>query len=175
MRSAALVLTLAVILSQPLTAQAHEHGTGRLEILFSEAELSLSLAVPATEIVDFEMPAESDEDRASVAVAISDLSKPLELFVLSEQAMCVTTSANVALSTNGQGADGGNALAGDQGHHTEFQADYQIQCQNPQAIDAIQFAFFTRFPQADKLIVQIGRSGETHTRDITRTTPVLSF
>ncbi|WP_170328566.1 ZrgA family zinc uptake protein [Ruegeria arenilitoris] len=175
MRSAALALTLipAVALSQTQAGIEHEHGTGHLEIAISGAELSLSLAVPAADIIGFERPAQTDEDRTLVAGAISVLSKPLELFVLPEDAECFTAAANVTLLAEGLGPEADVASASDQDQHTEFQADYQIQCQTIDMVEAIGFAYFERFPNAQKLTVKVDRSGEIQMHELTRSMPNL--
>ncbi|WP_170400675.1 ZrgA family zinc uptake protein [Ruegeria arenilitoris] len=177
MRSAALALTLipAVALSQTHAGIEHEHGTGHLDIAVSGAELSLSLAVPAADIVGFERPAQTDEDRTLVAGAISVLSKPLELFVLPEDAACFTATANVTLPAEGLGPEADAAPASDQDPHSEFQADYQIQCQTIDVIEAIGFAYFERFPNAQKLVVKVDRSGEVQMHEVTRSMPNLPF
>lgn len=175
MKSAVLVLALMPTLcwSQTQTRIAHEHGVGHLDIAISEGVFQFSLVVPAADIVGFEQPAQSDEDRALVAVAISDLSKPLELFVMPVEATCVTTAANVTLSADGLGPDGEATANPDQDQHSEFQAEYQIQCQSVAALTAIEFAYFDRFPNAQKLHVQIDRSGESLARQVTRSAPNL--
>ncbi|MCG7520907.1 DUF2796 domain-containing protein [Ruegeria sp. Ofav3-42] len=162
----ALILTPAIALSQT-QSPAHVHGTGYMDIAFSGETFSLSLAVPAADIIGFEGPAETDDDRALVAVAISDLSKPLGLFVLPEEAGCFTASANVTLSGEGLGQDA-NGQTADQAKHSEFLADYQIQCQDMAALVNIRFAYFDRFENAQKLIVRIARSGENRSYDVTR-------
>lgn len=127
MRSAALALTLipAVALSQTQAGTEHDHGTGHLDIAVSGSELSLSLVVPAADIIGFERPAQTDESRTLVAGAISVLSEPLELFVLPEDAACFAATANVTLLAEGL-VPGADAPAPDQQQRTEFQADYQI-------------------------------------------------
>lgn len=167
----ALFLTPAFALSQT-QSPAHVHGTGYMDIAFSGEAFSLSLAVPAADIIGFGGPAETDEDRALVAVAISDLSKPLGLFVLPEEAGCFTASANVTLSGEGLGQDA-SGQAADQAEHSEFLADYQIQCQDMAALASIRFAYFDRFENSQKLIVRIARSGENRTYDVSRNQPDL--
>ncbi|WP_170427283.1 ZrgA family zinc uptake protein [Ruegeria arenilitoris] len=167
----ALILTPAVALTQ-VQGASHEHGVGHLDIAFSDEAFSLSLAVPAADIVGFEGPAETDNDRALVAVAISDLSKPLGLFVPSEEAACVTVSANVTLSGEGLGQDAANTSAE---QHSEFLADYVIQCQDMSALASIRFGYFDRFENAQKLMVQVSRSGENLAYDVTRSRPDLGL
>lgn len=157
----------------------HEHGTGHLGIQFSGAEFALSLAVPSADIVGFERPATTDDDRAMVALAISDLSKPLELFVLPEEAGCFTVSANVALISEGLGGQANSTEtksgASDEEEHSEFQADYVIQCQHIAALSTIGFAYFDRFEGAQKLKVDLERSEGSHNFEVTRATPLVDL
>ncbi|RBW58705.1 DUF2796 domain-containing protein [Ruegeria sp. A3M17] len=169
----ALILTPAIVLSQ-VQGPAHEHGTGYVDIAFSDQAFTLSLNVPSADIIDFAGPAETDDDRAQVAVAVSDLSKPLGLFVLPEEAGCVTASANVTLTGEGLGQDNTNESA-DQDQHSDFLADYLIQCQDITALVSIRFAYFERFENAQKLILQVTRSGQSRTYEITRNQPDLAM
>ena len=146
---------------------------------FSGAEFTLSLAVPSVDIIGFERHAESDDDRALVAAAISDLSKPLELFVVSEEAGCITTSANVILTNEGFGkkdeTETGEADAPAAEYHAEFQADYVIQCQDMNALGTIEFAFFNRLENIEELRVRVELSDEIHGFDVTPATPILDI
>lgn len=157
----------------------HKHGTGQLSMVFSGAEFSLSLTVPSADIVGFESQAETDEDRAKVAVAISDLSKPLELFVLAEDAGCFTASANVALTSEGivdqaQVAESGNGPDED-AEHSEFRADYVIQCRDIAALTTIEFAYFSRFERAQSLAISIALPDSSHEFEVTRATPLIDL
>ncbi|SLN65298.1 ZrgA family zinc uptake protein [Ruegeria meonggei] len=174
MKLSVLALTLipSIAFSQSQATTVHEHGTGHVVIAMAGAEFSLSLVVPGVDIVGFEGPAETDDDRARVAVAISDLSNPLELFVLPEAAGCFAASANVTLSgeTLGQDVDAAQEV-----NHTEFQADYQIQCQDIDALDGIEFAYFDRFPKAKRLKIQVSRSGDARSQEVTSDQRNLAF
>lgn len=173
MKSAVLALALySVALAAQATqvASQHQHGSGTLGIAFSGAEFTLSLAVPGVDIVGFEHPAANDDDRALVAVAVSDLSKPLELFLTPVEAGCFAASANVTLNVVTPGQEG-EAESGqvdpEAPAHSEFQADYVIQCQDMNALDRIEFAFFDRFEGAEKLDVSVEASGDVQSFDVT--------
>lgn len=176
MKSAALILALisAAALLQSPGVSALEQNSGRLDIVFSGAEFTLSLAVPAADILGTEQPAENDEGRTSIAVAISDLSKPLELFVVPEEAECFTATANVTLSAIGLGQSTETTQV-DQDHDNDFQAEYLIRCQSIELIETIGFAYFERFPAAKNLAVRVERLGQNRTLDITRGAPDLMF
>ncbi|MEM7544138.1 MAG: DUF2796 domain-containing protein [Pseudomonadota bacterium] len=76
---------------------AHQHGHGTLNIAVEGATVAMELEAPGADIVGFEHPAETAEDRALIDAAIAQLAKPLELFTIPEAAGCTVTTANVAL------------------------------------------------------------------------------
>ncbi|WP_425082081.1 ZrgA family zinc uptake protein [Ruegeria arenilitoris] len=176
MKSAAfaLILISAVFVSQAHTAVAQDHAAGDLDIVVSGAEFTLSLAVPAAGILGTEKPAQNDEGRDSIAVAISDLSKPLELFVVPEEAECFAAMANVTLSAIGLGQDTDTTRT-DGDDTNEFQAEYLIRCKNIDVIEAIHFAYFERFPTAEKLAVRVDQAGKSRAQNVTRGAPDLMF
>ncbi|MCA0930158.1 ZrgA family zinc uptake protein [Ruegeria profundi] len=176
MRSPAVYLTLmsGVVLSLPDEAFTQETGTGRMEIVFSDTAFSVSLNLPATEILGPENPSENSAAQTSIAVAISDLSEPLKLFVVADEAGCFTAVANVTLSAVGLGQ--ANDTAQDlSGNQNDFQAEYQVRCQNIQAVETMRFAFFDRFPNVEKLLVDFNRSGHRSSHEVSRTAPDLSL
>lgn len=160
---------------------AHQHGHGALNIAVEGDIVAMELEAPGADIVGFEHAAESAEDRAAIDAAIA---KPLDLFVVLAAAGCVVTAANVAL-IGGKDHDGdhdhdehdhkdehqhdedhaehkdehdhGDEHAGEHGgeRHTEFHAEYALTCADPAAIDAIDFAYFGRFPNARELDIQM--------------------
>ncbi len=179
MKCAVFALFLCLAALQAHATELRPQGSKTLGIVFSDTEFSLSLAVPGSEIVGFGRPAENDDERALVAVAISDLSKPLELFVVPDAAGCFTTSANVTLSGESLGQEDGATGSSDQpltnSEHTEFQAEYIVQCQDLGALDRIEFAYFDRFEGTDKLTVQIEKAGAVRAFEVTRATPLLDL
>ncbi len=152
--------------------EAHTHGAGHMAISFVETGFSLTLEVPGVDIVGFEHTAENEDERGDVAAAISDLSKPLEIFVVPPEAGCVTATANVALVgdvfVQAEGQSDDNAA-----HHTEFQADYMVQCQEPSLVTSIQFTYFERFARAERLFVELTSSSATHNLTVEREMPLL--
>ncbi|KUJ73202.1 hypothetical protein AVO45_15815 [Ruegeria marisrubri] len=161
------VFPAALSAEQTRSLDAHMHGAGTLGIAFSGTEFSLSLEAPGADIVGFEHAALSAEDRDLVQAAISDLAKPLSLFVVPNEAGCTVKSANVALAMAQIGkheAGGDHSDEATEGHahsedqetrHSEFHAEYLITCQNIDAIDSIRFDYFERFPNSQELDVQV--------------------
>lgn len=148
---------------------AHEHGSGTLNIAIEDDSIAMELEAPGADIVGFEYAARSATDRATVDSAISDLARPLDLFVLPAAAGCTVIEARIALI----GEDEHDHAEADhhdheedehhaedahdeaEAEHTEFQAQYLMTCADPGAIDSIRFAYFERFQNALELEVQI--------------------
>ncbi|MCV6585574.1 MAG: DUF2796 domain-containing protein [Marinibacterium sp.] len=76
---------------------AHVHGVGALELAIEGDVVQMRLEAPGADIVGFEHPAETPEDKAAIETAKLALSMPLELFVVSDLAGCRVTTADVSL------------------------------------------------------------------------------
>ncbi|NOD93407.1 DUF2796 domain-containing protein [Ruegeria sp. HKCCD4884] len=146
----------------------HQHGTGQLDVVLTETGFSLKLSVPSVDIVGFEAPVSNDDERTQVAIAISELSEPLDLFVVPEEAGCFTASANVILTHDiADQVDVASGKSASEGH-AEFQADYVVQCQDMSLLDRIDFAYFEKFSGTEKLSVRVEAGGVTQTHQATR-------
>ena len=193
--------TLAVLAAVPAVRAedahrelgAHVHGTGALNIAIEGAQVSMELHVPGADIVGFEHAADSAEDKAALAAAIALLKRPLELFVLPAAAGCTVTEAAAGLVTedHDHGTEGhtdadhaaeGHAEDdhGDGDHagetaHAEFDADYVLTCGEPAALDRIDFAYFTAFPNARELDIQLITAKGAGSAEVTREAPALDL
>lgn len=162
---------------------SHEHGVGQLDIAFDGAQIAMELHAPGADIVGFEYAAESDEDLAKVDSALLVLAQPLELFVLPDAAQCEVAQANAELESEDDhdeehgdhddheddhadeehGDEDHGDHDGDEDHddhadeagHTEFHAEYLLTCADITAVDEISFAYFTAFPNALEVDVQV--------------------
>ena len=182
------LLSLTVLAqANPATAQhrelgAHEHGRGTLNIALEGTRLSMELEVPGIDIVGFEHPAKSAKDKAVVDSAKKRLSTPLSLFKFSASAGCVVKEASASVESEdddhdkGAKAKDGKAPAGHAGHeHSQFHAQYTLECQTPANITAIEFDYFRAFAGAQKLEVNlITPKGQTKL-EVTRAKPRLDL
>lgn len=179
MKCAVFALALCTIALEAQATQAdtgEENQPGRLSITFSGAEIGLSLAVPRRDVLGFDGHAETDDDRARVAGAMSDLSNPLDLFVMPVEAGCMTVSANVALSNEGfalHDETGAETHASDAAEPSEVLADYVIVCQSIDALTTIEFIYFDCFENAQELAVEVVMPETKKSLDVTRATPLL--
>ncbi|MEL6478091.1 MAG: DUF2796 domain-containing protein [Pseudomonadota bacterium] len=161
---------------------AHEHGVGTLNIAFEGNSVAMEFEAPGADIVGFEHEAESAEDKAKIEAAIGQLARPMDLFTVPAAAGCTVVEAKAALiSGDDHGDDHGDHAhkaekADDHGHghshghghgdddhaeeaegesHTEFHAEYMLNCSAPGNIDAIAFKYFDLFPNAEEVEVQL--------------------
>jgi hypothetical protein len=132
---------------------AHQHGHGTLNIAIEGPRVSLELRVPGDDIVGFEHAAKTKAQRAAVDKAKEQLAAPLALFSLPRGANCVVKDSNVKIA-GGDEAKGAKDK-GTNHDHSEFHADYTLECSAPQSLKAIEFPYFRIFKGAQELDVSI--------------------
>ena len=85
--------------SQALAAEreldAHQHGHGYLNIAIEGSTLYIELETPGADIVGFEHPARSDDDKAAIEDAKARLSDPIGLFGIPAEASCTLVEVSV--------------------------------------------------------------------------------
>lgn len=180
--------------------EAHEHGTGRLNIAVEGNTVAMELHAPGADIVGFEYAPESDADQAKVAAAVEALEAPLDLFVLPEAAGCRVTEAHAVLELEGEDAhedhdeheaheeqhdheEGHESHDHEEDHddhaaeagHSEFHAEYSLTCENPSALTGIEFAYFAQFENALELEVQVVTASGAQALEVTRDAPQLAL
>lgn len=191
---------VAVLISlQPAFAEdtreldAHEHGVGHLNIAVEGTNIAIEFNAPGADIVGFEHPAESEDDQKAIEDAKVVLAKPLDIFVIPTAAQCTVGDTHVDLESehdehHDKEHDHDETEHDDhaeEGHdhddhadaesHTEFHAEYAITCSTPDALDQIDFAYFTKFPNAQKITVQAASAKGAERFEVTRENPVLDL
>lgn len=181
-----------VIAEETRQLDAHEHGVGQLDIAIDGQQIAMELHAPGADIVGFEYAAESAKDLAAVDAAVAKLSAPLALFVLPEAAGCRIVEASAGLESDEEHEEHGDEHADDEhdehghdddGHddhadeagHTEFHAEYLLNCAEPSAITGINFAYFGSFPNALEVEVQIITDTGATSFEVERDAPTLDL
>ena len=158
---------------------AHEHGRGTLNIAVEGNKVTMELEVPGADIVGFEHMAKTAPEKAAVEKAKMQLAAPLTLFSLPAAAACRVTEAKVDVEIgehdhDAKATEGGKAPAKSEGH-SEFHAEYALECAAPGNMTAIEFGYFRAFAGAQKLDVNvITPKGQTKF-EVTRASPSLSL
>ena len=162
---------------------SHEHGLGTLNIAVEGKLIYMELEAPGADIVGFEHPAKSAEDKAAIAKAKATLSKAAKVMVLPKAAGCDLERVSVELVTgddhdgHDHGHDHGKEKkkGADGESHTEFFAKYRFGCADPDAVTGIQFPYFKTFGKAAKLRIQMISRRGTAGYTVVRKSPSVSF
>ena len=156
---------------------AHEHGVARLNLVLDGTALDIELESPAMNLLGFEQEAKSAEDKAKVAAVRSELAQPQALFGIPAAAACELTSQELESSLfEEEDEHGHEAHDEEHGEHSEIHAHYQLQCDKPDTLKALNLGgLFGTFPATEKIQVQlIGPNGQQGL-EVTPAKPGLSF
>lgn len=172
MRMVAMILLVGCCSAYPAVAQErrelgpHQHGHGTLNIAIEGARVSMELDVPGADIVGFEHAATTKAQLAAMDKAKAQLAAPLALFVFPAAAGCSVKEANVKIEGS-EGSKGDQKSAevasGDKAHgkddpaqqHSDFNADYALECTSIGALTSIEFPYFRMFSGAEELEVNV--------------------
>ncbi len=171
------------------SSKAHEHGAGTLNVAIENGQVAMELTAPGADIVGFEHAAHDDEERLKVEAAVSDLARPLDLFVLASDAGCSVTAASVKIlgekdeheedhhahDEHEEHAEGHDDHDESGEVHSEFFAEYRLDCADVTAIETIEFAYFERFQNALELDVQLVTESGAQALEVERDQPVLDL
>jgi len=182
----ALLLVAGVGIAVPaLIAQAqhrelgpHQHGHGTLNIAIEGGRVSMELDVPGADIVGFEHAATTKSQRDAVDKAKAQLAAPLSLFATPKSAACSVKEANVKI----EGAEPKDAAAkpadnakAAQHEHSDFNADYVLECTSIDKLTSIEFPYFRVFPAAEELEVNLVTQKGQSKFEVKRSKPRLSL
>jgi len=188
--AAALALFATPTLAEETThrqAGAHVHGKGTLNIAIEGAKLEIELEAPGADIVGFETVAKGDQQKATLDKAKTQLADALKLFGLPAAAGCKLEKATVETHADDHDHnEKGEAdhKGGDHDHdhektdgpqHSEFHATYALECSAPERLTGLSTTYFTTFPGAQSLSVNVATTkGQTQT-ELTRDKPTLDL
>lgn len=139
---------------------AHEHGHSKLSMAVEGTRVVMEVAAPGLDILGFEHPAETAEEKAAVEAGKAALADPLSLFVMPAAAGCRVVEAAVLLEQEEhEGEAEEHAGEAHEDHHevlhSEFAGRYTLDCADPGALADITFAWFDRFPNAKEVEVTL--------------------
>jgi hypothetical protein len=165
MRLGTATAVFCCLLLQPAAAQerrelgAHQHGHGTLNIAIEGTRVSMELEVPGNDIVGFEHAAKTKAQRAAVEKAKTQLGTPLSLFRFPAAAGCTVKAADVKIEGGAEKAEAkpkADSKHADHDHdHSEFYAEYTLDCSAITSLTSIEFPYFAAFKGAEELEVSI--------------------
>ena len=171
---------------------AHQHGHGTLNIAVDGNKISMELEAPGADIAGFEHEAKSDKDKAAIKSATEKLEKPLALFKVPDAAKCSVSEATVKLEAEEHDHEGHDKdhhedhdkaekakhdddhdhdhdKDGAEAQHSEFHAEYLLECGSPAEFKSLGLDYFVAFKSAEGLTIEVitpkGQSKFEATRD----------
>jgi hypothetical protein len=188
--AATFALSLPAIAEEHRELGPHEHGVGRLNIAIEGKRVSMELEVPGADIVGFEHEASTAAQKAAVKKAKNALEGALNVFKLPTEAKCKLAKATVKFQAEDEHehehknadskaddqAEAAHEGEGEEGHHhSEFHAEYAIDCAAPEKLTGIDFKYFDLFVGARKLDINLAtEKGQSH-YEVARERPQLKF
>ena len=163
---------------------AHRHGHGVRNIAIEDQTLWIELEAPGADIVGFEHPASSAEDKVEIETAKAKLRDVFGLFGIPANASCELDEMMVMLvgdehETHDEAgidldhhddhneADHHDGHAKEETHHTEFHAEYRMRCAGLSELETLPLRYFTVFPAAQELDVSVITEGGQQRQEVT--------
>jgi hypothetical protein len=172
--------TTAAVAEERRELGVHEHGHSTLAIAVEGTRVAMELTAPGVDIVGFEHGASTDEEKAAMEQAKVALADPLTLFTPPSSAHCRAAEAVVELESeegheeeHAEGDAHGEAAHAEGEGHAEFHAEYTLDCADPVELGSITFAYFERFPGAEKVAVTLLTEHGQASYEVTRAVPRL--
>ncbi|MGD9507331.1 MAG: DUF2796 domain-containing protein [Geminicoccaceae bacterium] len=153
---------------------AHEHGHARLNLAIEGSALALEIEAPGMDVLGFEHPARSEQDKAAVEAAKATLADPLALFVPPTAAGCRAVEAAVDLLQEAHEGES-HTDHSDEPPHSEFRGRYAVECGDPDALSQLAFIWFDRFPNARAVTVTVLDVRGQSSREVERGDPPLAI
>ncbi len=149
---------------------AHVHGHGRLNIAIEGRKVSMELEVPGADIVGFEHEPSTPDQRAAIPEARAKLANAMALFAPAPGAGCELEHVKVTIETgDGEEHEHEHGQEAEDHHHSEFHAEYALECRSPSRLNSMSFDYFNVFPDAQQLDVSViapkGQSSFAVTRE----------
>jgi hypothetical protein len=156
---------------------SHEHGVTVLNIALEDTSLVIEMKAPAVNVVGFEHPPGTDEQKQAIADALAKLQGDA-LFAMPAGSGCQLESAEAKHIVEAADDDHDDHDDHDEGDkakatHSEFTALYSFKCAAPGRLDDVSVALFEQFPLTTEIEASfIGPEVQTFA-ELTPSNPVL--
>ena len=162
-------LAVATLLASIAVSQAeekrelgsHEHGHVTLAVAIEGGRLEMELEAPGQNIVGFEHAAETDEQKAAVEKARTQLADAAAVFTLPEAAGCTADEAKVELHSEGE--------------HNAFEVRYTYTCSKPAELTRIETKLFALYPTIEEVDVDYATAGGQGSVELEADKPVIAL
>ena len=155
-----------------------------MNVAVEGSQLYIELVSPAANIVGFEHAPNTDEQEAAVDNAIAVLEAGDNLLGLPVEAECSLVTAAVESDIHSGEGDGHSGHEDEHEHkhseheeevHSEFVANYEFDCANPEQLQQIEVGLFETFPGIEEIEVQALTDSGQVGKNLTPTDPILSW
>ena len=123
---------------------AHVHGKALLTLVLEGNEMQLAFQAAAQSVLGFEHKPRTAEQQQEVAAAIAVFNQG-QWFSVNAQASCELAMAEASTDLTQANITGG---------HADFYANYQLLCQSPARLNAINLHIFSLLPTLEEVEVQ---------------------
>ncbi len=148
-------------------ALAQVSGVAELRLVVQGSMVQIRFQAPAMTLVGFDQTPRSASERASLRLAVENLTAGDGLIRFNTRAGCSLADADVK---SGFGDDG-NRVDG----HREMSAQYRFVCDNPDQIASAAVGLFVGFPALQRVFVAYEIPQGKGRAELTRSRPVVSF
>jgi hypothetical protein len=172
---------------------SHVHGIAALNLVLEGQEVHIELDSPAANIVGFEHAPSSADDHVALNKAVATLKDGDQLFKFNDDAGCRMETAEVASELlDMEHAGHGDEQPGEHAHeeekahdheqhegegetHSDIEAAYHFECDQPGKLTQLTVALFEAFPGTERLKVQYVIESRQGAAELTATDPVVAF
>jgi len=179
-RTTAALLALMVGFSNFSTVDAadpHQHGVGQLNVAIQGDHVEIELETPGADIVGFEHPPRTAEQKKAVQDAARTLRNGSAIFVFPAAARCKLEKTKVESGLLEDNHETHEEKHHGEKHkeetHAEFHALYHFSCKNPASYTDLQY--FEAFPHAKALLARTITAKGQRKQRLTRKAPRLIF
>ena len=124
-------------------AGMHQHGAAEMTLVLEENLLSISLSLPAMDVLGFERAAKTEQEQQQLGQAVADLRDARNMLALTPAAHCELGDAEVQSGL----LNAGQAVK----NHADFLVFYEFTCQAPEQLSSVGASVFKHYPSLSTL------------------------
>ena len=141
---------------------SHEHGVATMQLVIEGKTLQLKIETPAMNILGFEHEPNTAEQKNAIKQADALLKNSDNVVLLPKAAKCQLTKVNIESSLfhneheheHEEGDSAHSDSHNEDSGHTDYDLDYQYECDNIKALQQLGITLFSHFPLFEELEVQ---------------------
>ncbi|UHD17482.1 DUF2796 domain-containing protein [Thiocapsa bogorovii] len=149
---------------------AHVHGIAHMTLAAEGDKVLIELTSPAASLIGFERAPQTDEERATLALAKENLEAGDAMIRLNLEAACRLETAEIDAAF----AEPGQSRAAEHAH-ADFVVRYSFVCDRPEALGSAALGLFSGFPALERVLFQYVTAEGQGGAELTPRAPVVTF